>query len=79
MYGHMDDNEQQKQMTDFLGKELAVGDDVAFMQVRYRNLLRGKIAKISPVKATISFVTKDWKGNECVRRTFQESNQIIKI
>jgi hypothetical protein len=38
---------------DFLGNELAVGDDVVFMSTSYAQLRKGTIIKINKVKCTI--------------------------
>jgi len=38
---------------DYLGNELNVGDWVVFMQVGYRGLMKGTIAKMNDKKATI--------------------------
>lgn len=61
-------------MKDFLGQELNTGDEVAFMAIGYRHLVKGTIISIGKVKATIEF-----KGKYGGDRTFQEQNQIIKI
>lgn len=60
-------------MNDFLGQEIAVGDHVVFMRRFYRQLLRGKITKISKVKVTIAH---EPNGDT---HTIQEPSQLIKI
>ena len=39
--------------TDYFGRVLDVGDEVVFMQIKYRTLVRGHIVKLSDKKATI--------------------------
>ena len=39
--------------TDYFGRVLCVGDEVVFMQIKHRNLIRGHIVKLSDKKATI--------------------------
>jgi len=60
---------------DFLGKELNVGDDVVFVQLSYRNLLKGTIKKITPKTVIISHERTNVGGTE----TKQFHNQVIKI
>ena len=38
---------------DFLGNEITIGDEVVYMEIRYRTLKRGFIASISPKKLRI--------------------------
>lgn len=38
---------------DFLGNELKIGDEVAFIHRRYQELRKGKILKLNPAQATI--------------------------
>ena len=38
---------------DYLGKDLAVGDYVAFMMIGYRDFVKGTIVKVNPQKVTI--------------------------
>ena len=60
---------------DFLEKELAVGDEVVFMQVNYRNLLKGTIVSLGAKKATIKHPRQN-VGNTV---SIQFYEQIIKI
>ncbi len=39
---------------DFLGNELSVGDTVVFVQLGYRNLLKGKIKSLTARTAAIT-------------------------
>ena len=60
---------------DFLGKELFVGDEIAFMELRYRHMERGKITKITFKMLFIEYTNyRDWDTN-CK----QTHNQVIKI
>jgi len=38
---------------DYFGRELNIGDEVVFMSIKYRTLVRGYIVKLSDKKATI--------------------------
>jgi hypothetical protein len=60
---------------DFLGRELEIGDEVVFMQIHYRGLMKGTIKKLSPKKATIEHE----KTNLCSTESVQFHDQLIKI
>lgn len=42
-------------MRDVFGQNLAVGDEVAFMEPQYRNLLIGIIIRITPQNVRVSY------------------------
>ena len=42
-------------MKDFFGQELAVGDEVAVEQPRYRNLIRAEIIAFTPQKIRVKY------------------------
>lgn len=58
---------------DFFGTEIKIGDEVAFMEISYRNLLKGTIKSISPKMVTITHEKTNWGRTE----TRQEHNQVI--
>ena len=60
---------------DFLENELEVGDEVVFMQIGYRGLVKGTIKKLTPKTALIVHA----KANIGRTETRQEHSQIIKI
>lgn len=60
---------------DFLGNELNIGDEVVFMRVEYRNLMRGVIKSMGTVKGTIEH-TPDYRNRST---TMQFFNQMVKI
>jgi peroxiredoxin len=60
---------------DFLNNELQVGDEVVFMRVKYRGLMRGTIKRLSEKTALIVHE----KTNLCTTETKQFHDQIIKI
>lgn len=60
---------------DFTGRCLHVGDEVVFMEVGYRNLMRGKILSLSALKAKISHEPTNTSRTE----TVQFCDQIIRI
>jgi peroxiredoxin len=62
-------------MKDFLGNCLEVGDEVVFVQLGYRNLWKGTIAKITAKTILISHK----KTNTCSIETKQFPEQVIKI
>lgn len=61
--------------TDFLGREVTVGDKVIFVQKGYRNLMVGEIIKMAEKTALI----KHAKTNTCSTETRQFYCQIVKI
>jgi hypothetical protein len=60
-------------MTDFLGKEVNLGDQVVFMLVGYRHLKKGTITKMSPKKCTIKYAPGEYAW------TMQRYDQIVKV
>ena len=60
---------------DYLGNDLFVGDEVAFMQIRYRGLMKGVIKALSPKKATIVHERTNLGTTESI----QFHDQIIKV
>lgn len=44
-------------MFDLFGQELAVGDEVATMVKEYRNLVIGKIIKMTPMRIYVEYMT----------------------
>ena len=46
-------------MRDFFGNELVVGDEVAFCEPGYRNLITGKIQHFTPQKVRVEYITMD--------------------
>ena len=72
-------------MKDFFGTELKEGDEVAFMEPHYRNMIIGKIVSFAPKSMLIEWV-KDYGGvrrdggpNLVPNKTFRAtSEQVIK-
>ncbi|AOJ69194.1 MULTISPECIES: hypothetical protein [Burkholderia] len=65
-------------MKDFLGREVKVGDTVAFAQTGYRDLLTGNVTKLSPKTALINVTgRKDWAGRP--GQTRRESSHMVLI
>lgn len=60
---------------DYLGNDLFVGDEVVFMQIRYRGLMKGVIKSLSPKKAVIAPERTNVGGTESI----QFHDQIVKI
>ena len=60
---------------DYLGKELNIGDEVVFMQIGYRGLMKGIITFMSNQKAAIEHEPT----NTYRTKSIQFYNQIIKI
>lgn len=61
--------------TDFLGKEINIGDTVVFIQLGYRKLLKGKIKSISNKMCLIEHEPTNIGQTE----TKQFHNQIVKV
>lgn len=70
-------------MNDFFGQPLTIGDEVAFMEPNYRNMVIGKIVSIAPKSMLIEW-TKDYShrldgGPKYFNKTFRAtSEQVIK-
>jgi hypothetical protein len=62
-------------MKDFLGNELKIGDEVVFVQLHYRNLLRGTIKNMTAKTILISHKAT----NNYQMETKQSPDQVIKI
>ena len=62
-------------MRDFLGNEFEVGDQVVFMQLSYRNLVKGKVIKETSQMCTIQHEKLNVGGTT----TRQFHNQVIKV
>lgn len=62
-------------MKDFLGRDLKVGDEVVFVQLDYRNLLKGKIKSMTAKTILIGHA----KTNVCSKETKQTPAQVVKI
>ena len=62
-------------MKDFIGKELQVGDTVAFPQPKYRNLRRGTVTKITPCKIKLEY--KNHYGS--IMTHTAESSDVIRL
>jgi len=60
---------------DFLGNDIHVGDKVAFMQLKYRNLITGTVVKITPKTLLIEHP----KTNVCSTESKQFHDQVIVI
>lgn len=58
---------------DFLNKPLDVGDEVVFMNIKYRDLNLGKIKKITKKKVKIAYERQGYQ-----RETYQFFGQVIK-
>ena len=56
---------------DFIGNELAVGDEIVFMTISYRDLRKGKIIKITPKMVIIDY--------GCRKTIKQNHDQVVKI
>lgn len=61
-------------MKDFLGNELKVGDEVACIQLGYKNLVRGTVVKLTPQAMRVNWGGKPWQ-----EATLRYSDQVIKI
>ena len=60
---------------DFLGKEITIGCEVVFVQLGYRNLLVGKVEKITPK----TLIIKHKKTNDGNTETKQFHDQVVVI
>ncbi len=62
-------------LKDFLGQDLEVGDEVVFIQLRYRNLLKGTIIKMTPKTILIAHE----RTNVGSTQTKQFPEQVVRI
>jgi hypothetical protein len=60
---------------DFLGNELKIGDEVVFMQLGYRSLMKGVIVGMSNRKATLTHP----RTNTCSTESIQFYEQMVKV
>lgn len=59
---------------DFLGNELNIGDNVACIELDYKNLVKGEVVKLTPTAVRVKW--QHW-GKDKI--TLRYSNQVIKI
>jgi len=64
-------------MKDFAGQSLAVGDYVAFMRPRYRELCLGKITSFTSKKVHIGF--KQWKTSTDLDDFLSDPFNLVKL
>jgi hypothetical protein len=62
-------------MNDFFGQPLAIGDEVAFMKPKYRNMVVGKIVSFAPQSMLIQWHNRFFNAPDTFRAT---SWQVIK-
>lgn len=60
---------------DFIGNTISIGDEVIFMQKGYRNLINGRITKLTDKMCFIEHERTNTGGTE----TRQYHDQVIKI
>lgn len=60
---------------DFLGRDLSIGDSVVFCQLKYRNMMKGIIKRITAKMVIIEHT----KTNSYSTESKQYHNQVIKI
>jgi len=63
-------------MKDFLGRELAVGDVVAFEGVNGGGLVLGRIEKFTPKQASLTPLTENYSWRKTITRY---SSQCVKV
>jgi len=64
-------------MKDFAGQPLAVGDYVAFMKPRYRELCLGKITSFTAKKVHVAF--KQWRTSNDFDDFLSEPSNLVKL
>jgi len=64
-------------MKDYLGNKIQVGDEVVFVKLGYRTLMRGVIDRASPSGKTI-WISHPMT-NRCSTETKQEPSQVMLI
>lgn len=66
-------------MKDYLGNELEVGDQVVFVRLNYRDLMKGTIIKLTPKMVRIGWKSKRYDGVLEDVSTVQSPLCVIKI
>jgi ribosomal protein L24 len=61
---------------DFFGNTIKIGDEVAFMETKYRSLMIGKIVSIT--EKTVMVEHTELRDKNCKSKTRQFHTQIIK-
>jgi predicted metal-dependent hydrolase len=61
---------------DFFGNKLSIGDTVAFMEIKYRSLMIGKIVSIT--EKTVLIEHEGLRDKNVKSQTRQFYNQVIK-
>lgn len=62
-------------MKDFLGNTLEVGDEVVFMRLNYRDLMKGKVVAFTPKNVRLGWKSKTYGEETCI----QDPRQVVKI
>ena len=60
---------------DFLNNDIFVGDEVVFMELNYRNLMKGTVKRITPKMVVIEYNNYDNRKTE----SKQLFNQVVNI
>ena len=61
---------------DFLKNDIFVGDEVVFMELNYRNLLKGTVVRITPQMVVIEYYDSGFSKMNKVKQVF---NQVVNI
>lgn len=64
-------------MKDFLGQELAIGDEVIFVERAYRGLKIGKVTGITSKRIHVVFPSK-WQPNKMDSTTLDPQYNVVK-
>lgn len=65
-------------MNDFAGQELSVGDYVAFMRPRYRELCLGKITSFTSKKVHVSY-KEHWNTSDKLDDFLSDSSNLVRL
>ena len=68
--------EEVKQYKDFFGNEVNIGDEVAFMETKYRSLMIGTVVRITDKMVIINH--DELSNKNCKSETKQYHSQTIK-
>jgi len=58
---------------DFVGNNILIGDEVVFMQLGYRNLMKGVVVKLTDQTCLIQHE----ETNTCSKESRQSHNQVV--
>jgi hypothetical protein len=69
----------EKAFTDFLNRNITIGDYVVFPAPYGQGLKLGKIVKFTPKNMRVSWARKDYRGNVTNEETIRQVKECVKV